>query len=94
MSTKIPKKSDGTIDDRAFIINPELWPRWPHLPMKKPSRSGGWPQLGVLVDSSLVGELRFPAELHISDGASPSKVQEVKTFASVEAILADGWIVD
>lgn len=89
--------TDPHAEDRKFIMNPDKWPRWPHLPMKRPSKKPGvWPELATLTDnpSNFDGPLKFPVTMRISDGASPFKIKEEKIFNSVEEILADGWIVD
>lgn len=88
-----------TMSDKAMIQDPNKWPAWPFLPLKK----GSYPsiedkRLGVLYHSPtwsdgkvhvihcyLFAPPKTREELH----ATPSTVYE-----SVDALLADGWVVD
>jgi len=82
-------------ENREFIMNADAWPRWPMLPMKKPRPEGGWPQLGALLDTwKRTGtEPGFPIELIVYDDTG-LRQQEIRTYATVDDILNDGWIVD
>ena len=88
---------------RNFIAKAELWPNWPILPMK---RWGPRPEHGVLLAAS--DETRYPGEkiipvivmvdlFAIPHGMSVDEIYArfpKKEFASMDALLADGWIVD
>lgn len=86
-----------TIDMKAFILDPDKWPLWPNLPMKKP-QPASWPLLATLVDDNLFeigGPLKFPVRLLIDEpGAKPNQTHVEKTYQTVEDLLADGWLVD
>lgn len=88
----------STHDDRSLILNVSSWPRWPYLPMKRRAKTTGeWPDLAVLFDRhppDRSGALMFPVTLHIEYIAGRPVQQQSKSYDDVEAILADGWIVD
>ena len=72
-----------------FMQDPDSWPRWPHLPLKRSLTNGqletAWFYAGWLDEPDKVitlGNL-FSGERH-----------GLMTYASCEAILADGWGID
>lgn len=81
-------------DDERMMRTPTNWPLRPLLPIKRPGKGGGGrPELGLIHESTpllvRVGSVsRMPppwAEFH----ALPTR-----QYASLDALLDDGWIVD
>lgn len=91
----------GNPDDAAFIRNPDDWPVWPYLPVKKSGRV----ELGI--DNKTIGILCCTDELvnkgqptvyhvYLFDLPKKGALKDApKTdYPTVEAMLADGWVVD
>ena len=86
-------------DDKKMVQNPASWPCWPLLPLKRRKGNGEWPDLGFVVEA----EGHYPK---LSNGKitlfaepmpyEPKDLKDIKqvTYDSVDALLADGWIVD
>jgi hypothetical protein len=82
-------------DDKAMIEHPELWPTWPLLPMKnrrlmreqRDDPNGG---LGYI-------NAAFPTLLWLGCVwirlASKETIPTMQ-YESIDAMLADGWVVD
>lgn len=69
-----------TRDDLGMMKRPDLWPLWPHLPVKK----GPW-VTGVITEGEN-GE-GWPYVFG-HDGS------DIAGYETLEALLADGWVVD
>jgi len=80
----------GPGDDLLMINSPAGWPCWPILPMKNRVKTepDGSRLLGIILDGNpttvLIGTL----------GLTDWKKATKMTYHSVEALLADHWIVD
>ncbi len=93
------KISDSRMD-REFMSNPDLWPCWPLLPVKRHPKDGTGVECGVMV--AVAGHLTavFMANMIDLGGTylkaslfdKPEVVRHV--YADVDAIQADGWVVD
>ena len=76
--------------DKAMILDESRWPIWPVLPMKHRTRRepGGFTVTGIMTTGEptkiLVGTL----------GITDWKTAPVEEFATVDELLANGWIVD
>ena len=76
---------------RAMMDSPNYWQRWPLLPIKRDRHR--WPdsEVGVLLD-------RRPIKVYLCNmWAIPEDTREGTPsieYASIDAVLADGWIVD
>lgn len=75
-------------DDRAFILDQDNWPMWPWLPLK---------MTGTLKPAFLDGrhltrhlEDGIPLQIH----AGLDEPRELLEYLNVDAMLADGWVVD
>ncbi len=72
--------------DRAMITTPDLWPRWPLLPVKR-----GWhdePAVAVIME--------HPGGMVIAYGQNlwdDLKEAKWETF-DVDELLKEGWVVD
>ena len=93
--------------DQQIMQSPGQWPNWPLLQVKRPDprfsnggRGTSFKQFGLLVaeDSRMLHVyLARMGELDVAPGATVgdalARVERLE-YASCEAILADGWIVD
>jgi hypothetical protein len=84
--------------EKEFILNPDNWPQWPILPMKKP-QPRGFPEFGFLYSRSLNGP--FPESpvtlfkgLIFDLSSKPLKDIPSELFESVDKLLEAGWVVD
>ena len=80
-----------TVDDKNFILDPTRWPNWPILPMKNIDRQ----EIGVMraVQEELGNTIYLINMWEIKENTDWTKVPK-KTYLSIDALLADGWIVD
>ena len=77
-------------DDLAMMRDSNRWPLWPRLPVKRPKGDGQMPELGVMLhDRGKAAPRIYLASVY----EDLSKVA-VKEYASLEAVVADGWQVD
>lgn len=80
------------LTDVEFIKAEEKWPNWPYLPMKR-RRDGEEPEFGSIISGSLFS---------IRKGyfrTLPKTLPELLAlptweYGSIEAMLADGWLID
>lgn len=91
-TTQPPTKRLGPGDDLEMINSPALWPWRHYLPVKNPEEvdpvMGTKPNVGVIVSGQLtVVHIGCLFTKEFSRG-------EKRTYPSVEALIADGWIVD
>lgn len=100
-TTKKPEPKLGPGDDAQMIRSPGLWPRWPVLPVKKP---GFWEdqsgkKMGVIFDEPRDKGWRIIHVNLYAVGTMPEEkwkkvCSEATRYESLEALLADGWVVD
>ena len=72
--------------DREFIANPNLWPVWPYLPLKK----GPQNQFTAVLFDGGFGKYK------IAEDANLYKLYEVKIWKDIvlDQIISSGWKVD
>lgn len=90
--------------DETMIQRPLEWPSHPLLPVKRAAKQdapGGWPELGFLCDIPKyrltvfehnmfsLGEL--PGDTY---GEKLAAVEVKHVYATLDALLDDGWYVD
>jgi hypothetical protein len=68
-------------DDLGMMKRADLWPTWPHLPVKRPR----W-ETGVLIENGAT-KIAIPT-VYQRDGKILAK------YDSLEQLVADGWVVD
>jgi hypothetical protein len=81
--------------DVAFIMNPNKWPRWPFLPLKRKGENGL--QVGYLYGDPVtsMGRLAAPLKIYGGNIFSPSPDDPVVgEYDSADALVAAGWRVD
>lgn len=80
--------TDEEVNDAEMIRRPHLWPCWPYLPVKNPrQQTDGWPKLGLIFTG-------MPTTVVLTDLISCDMDAEKKQYETVEALVADGWMVD
>jgi len=80
----------------ALISNPDKWPLWPFLPMKRLGHVFSREGHGFLHNNRMRGP-HTDATIymgHLSDVDGPIKDRETKKYDSIEAMVRDGWVVD
>ena len=79
-----------TIEERSkqMILDPDQWPCWPRLPMKRIIKAGDWPELGFINASEY--SVIYQTLLYAEITPTTKKI----TYKNIDAMLADGWIVD
>lgn len=92
-----------TFDDKAFMSDPNKWPCWPFLPVKRyTAQAGPGPVCGLIL--AVEGQMTtvYFASMFRTEG----RVGELTTdfikneaikrtvYEDIDKLLADGWIVD
>ncbi len=94
----VERKPDGTQpgDDRLMMLSPQHWPHWPVLPLKK--RGGPELTVGILYDADGDHGAEGMPRLRFLSGAllgiTPFAAIMSAPGADIDAIIADGWVVD
>ncbi len=75
---------------RSMMLNPERWPAWPYLPLKRRTKAGI--RTAVLVAAPRDGRtVAFVVgNIFMVDQVTLDGVEK----RTVESVLADGWVVD
>lgn len=90
-------------DDRAMISDPTRWPRWPWLPVKRTNSNG----LQCAVVHADKNGVPYPEHNTSEIDVFATNMCEIKNYfptremvasatryPSIDAMLADGWVVD
>jgi hypothetical protein len=84
---------------KKMMENPDLWPVWPVLPVKRHTNDSSWPETGVIM--AVKDWMTTVCILNMFSIPSGTSVLEVRKMASkeymydsVDALLDDGWVVD
>lgn len=94
----VPVNAERLPDDLTFLKDPDSWPNWPFLPIKRRDNSLVRKNLGVLVASEEYAKGHIIVN-HVYLFSLPKTTEDwnacPKTeYDSLEALLRDGWIVD
>ena len=85
------------MDDKQFILRPLEWPHWPFLPMKRYTK-GRQMETATLpaIDGfySYTGKMTLLLIPLFDIEKDSLKSANKKEYDNVDALLADGWIVD
>ena len=84
------------MNDSEMIRNPDLWPFWPRLPVKRPRLGQLVNECAVILDNTDdFGLLKEPVRLYHGNLFDENLYRQRYTdFETIDALLADGWIVD
>lgn len=109
-TTKSSSPSARSFDDLAFFQDPDRWPNQPLCPVKNPRilqdgsprTNGGMPACGLLYENTTpvisglprVQPIVYLVGLFDDRQGKPIKSFPAKQYDSLEAMVADGWIVD
>jgi len=81
-------------ENKSMMLNPRTWPRWPALPVK---RNG---ECGVMLAYKDFLTTVFKVNLwELSNGGHLLTLKQLQSmeqvkYDTIDAILADGWIID
>ena len=87
-------------DDKKFLLNPNQWPNNPICPVKnyKEKKPGGFPMLGVVVanENGAMPVVLLCNMYAFIEKARASRIKDIerKEYEDLDALLADGWMVD
>lgn len=88
------------MSDLDMMKNPGLWPQWPVLPVKRYRERGQMPDCAVLIDAGepqptvfQINPYDIPAGDLRENIINNPKVKHTK-YDTLEALMADGWMVD
>lgn len=82
--------------DAEMMADPERWPRWPCLPLKKPGPRGQTPRHGfLLAQEGMLTTIHIGSIFDVErvNGAARSQGEQER-YSSVAEIVAAGWMVD
>lgn len=71
-----------------MMLVPLRWPSWPWLPLKRYVRDHGAPEVAMMY----AGDTTPNCKVRLWTGYPRASV--TKTYDNVDALLADGWVVD
>lgn len=81
-----------TLNERKFMEQPGLWPRWPLLPLKR--GGGSETQCGFLIaQEGILYNVYIASIFSLSSGWKPANAEHVP-YASFDELIADGWRID
>lgn len=79
--------------DLRYLTNPDLWPLFPRLPIKRWRDSKM--ECGVVICPTLEGPTPEPIVIHLGS-VYATDLSEAPTieYATAQATIDDGWVVD
>jgi hypothetical protein len=99
--TKYMKEQFEQNRSKEFMLDPNQWPNWPVLPVKRydGTKPSGFPECAVMVACEGLLTTVFMANMYGLVGESVGAMirdLEVKRveYADIDALLDDGWRVD
>ena len=96
---RVKDMPDGRAKEEAMMQDPDQWPAWPFLPMKRRRKNGGFPDTGIFfyrsgnqTDSNAEGRIA----MFVEDGNLYTLVEDIKKAKpmTIAEILDAGWEVD
>lgn len=76
-----------------MILNPSRWPMF-YLPLKRRKEGGGFPEIALLRSASTRPDVDRLVQVNMTIFGSPiGEITEIH-YATVDDLLADGWVVD
>ncbi len=81
------------MDDLQMMQNPDKWPQWPYLPVKRWVKDRQTPDLAIM---SVTGESASKPIVYFKNMFDSKALIRTKhlEYASFEELLNDGWVVD
>lgn len=92
----MPKHQTPEMSDKDIMSNPDTWPCWPYLPVKRKDNSLEKGNLGFLLadqdfaDGKFVIWHLYMFKVKREDYDTAKKLE----YSSIDDILKDGWIID
>lgn len=94
---KEAKSIDANQDDRGMVLHPDLWPKWPILPVKRRlyNADGTFKDL----ECGLMSEATKFTVLLVNMFMFPKTKEDFSNlkryfYDNVDDLLEDGWVVD
>lgn len=86
-------------DDLKFLQDPDQWPNRPICPVKRYGRTkqpGGFPETGLVLAGGTIVYMVNLWELAAVPSEAKARIEsaEKHEYKSLEALVADGWLVD
>jgi len=82
------------MEDKKMILSPELWPKGPILPMTRLDGSKNFgKELGIIFKGDL-NIVRLTDMFSVPQTAHELNRVPCIIYDSIDAMLADGWVVD
>ena len=87
-------------EEIKMMTTPWEWPAWPFLPVKKHSSTPGeWPECALMADLGNAGFSNVLPVIYEGNlfnfGNEPfDKDKVIARYESIDALVADGWVVD
>lgn len=81
-------------DDLAMMKNPNLWPAWPVLPIKKRNSKGGFPESAFLIEAQDYKFVVVHGNIFRMSEEGYFKTCKITKFDSFEDIISAGYTVD
>ncbi len=78
-------------EELAMMAQPDRWPAWPRLPLKRRDRK---PNLGYLLETSEVLAVVYLRNVFDDRAVDPGSEVPTMEYGSLEAMVDDGWVVD
>lgn len=76
------------MDDLKMMKNPDSWPNWPQLPVKR-NRNGHTAECGIMYENS-----RNVILTNMFASVEERQAANQISYDTYDAALADGWVVD
>lgn len=85
----------ANLDNAKMIKDQDSWPQWPFLPVKRRAVGGGFPETGLIAADPdyRKGIINVYKANLFNLPQDPTGVEKI-TYQTVDAVLADGWVVD
>jgi hypothetical protein len=86
----------GAEHDIAIMRDPDAWPAWPVLPLKRPAGRYEFPECGFVLDSQVEATdpwVVYQGTIYEVQETLRDKSKHLE-YDSPEAIVTAGWIVD
>lgn len=85
-------------EDQALILDPDQWPNWPILPIKRRVEGESWPELafinGIGANEPKLMVIFENMHRYSEMTNEQRKACRIEVYDGVNSLLDDGWMVD
>jgi hypothetical protein len=91
-----PRKKLGPGDEVEYLTNEDHWQHWPYACIKRPRGKGELAEVGLLRSDCMKPKIKvFDANLFLQPMEESAFQATLKhEYKDINALLADGWVVD